>query len=274
MMKQSDKKRSSSLLTSIICHADLDDSDSIAGNNTEDDSCVTRERMHPCHLADQQEIINFKLQFARQQEMLDNLSLKLSKCEVEIDALKTENAVLIDERALAAAPTVRSKGWFSSSECRGSMQMLISVNAKYMTDNSHLHVERDVLHVSFRSYVKDSHRIVTALQKENDALRHILQDCTRLILLRNGRNLLAKLRPPHCLRISVISVTTMRHNPNVSRHGCKTKRKAFMLNLMTAFKEKSRSAQEVLENHRIFWSILEKLPGEREHPYVPVAPCH
>jgi len=108
--------------------------------------------------------------------MLDNLSLKLSKCEVEIDALKTKNAVLIDKQALAAAPPARSKGWFSSSECRGSMQMLISVNAKYMTDNSHLHVERDVLHVSFRSYVKDSHRIVTALQKENDALRYRLQD--------------------------------------------------------------------------------------------------
>jgi hypothetical protein len=172
MMKQSDTKRSSSLPSSIVCYADQD---SIADNN-EDDSCVTRERMHTYHLADQQEIIKFKLQFARQQEMLDNLSLKLSKCEVEIDALKTENAVLIDERALAAAPPVRSKGWFSSSECRGSMQMLISVNAKYMTDNSRLQVERDVLRASFRSYVKDSHRIVTALQKENDALQHRLQD--------------------------------------------------------------------------------------------------
>ena len=96
MMKQSDTKRSSSLLTSIIWHADLDDRDSIAGN-TKDDSCVTRERMHTCHLADQQDIINFKLQFARQQEMLDNLSLKLSKCEVEIDALKTKNAVLEED---------------------------------------------------------------------------------------------------------------------------------------------------------------------------------
>ena len=94
MMKQSDTKSSSSLPTSIICHAGLDDSDSI---NTEDDSCVTRERMHPCHLADQQEIINFKLQFARQQEMLDNLSLKLSRCEVEINALKTKNAVLEED---------------------------------------------------------------------------------------------------------------------------------------------------------------------------------
>ena len=120
MMKQSDTKRSSSLLTSIICHADLDDSNSIAGNNTEDDSCVTRERMHPCHLADQQEIINFKLQFARQQEMLDNLSLKLSKCmEVEIDALKTENAVLIDERALAAHQQYVRRGGFPQANAGG-----------------------------------------------------------------------------------------------------------------------------------------------------------
>ena len=96
MMKQSDTKSSSSLPTSIICHADLDNSDSIAGN-TEDNSCVTCKKMHTCHLADQQDIINFKLQFARQQEMLDNLSLKLSKCEVEINALKTKNAVLEED---------------------------------------------------------------------------------------------------------------------------------------------------------------------------------
>ena len=75
MMKQSDTKSSSSLPTSIICHAYLDDSNSM---NTKDDSCVTHERTHTYHLADQQEIINFKLQFTRQQEMLDNLSLKLS----------------------------------------------------------------------------------------------------------------------------------------------------------------------------------------------------
>ena len=95
---------------------------------------------------------------------------------MEIDALKTENAVLIDKQALTAVPQVRSKGWFSTSKCRGSMQMLIGVNAKYMTDNSRLQVERDVLHASFHSYVKDSHQIVTALKQENDALRHRLQD--------------------------------------------------------------------------------------------------
>jgi len=168
-MKQSDMKRSSFLPTYSTYCADPDDSDGIA-DDTEDDSCVT------FHLTDQQEIINFKLQFARQQEMIDNLSLKLSKCEVEIDALKTQNAVLIDKQALAAVPPVRPKGWFSTSECRGSMQMLIGVNAKYMTDNSRLQVERDVLHASFHSYVKDSRRIVTAIQQENDALRHRLQD--------------------------------------------------------------------------------------------------
>ena len=43
MMKQSDTKRSSSLLTSIIYHADLDNSDSIAGN-TEENSSVTRKK--------------------------------------------------------------------------------------------------------------------------------------------------------------------------------------------------------------------------------------
>jgi regulator of replication initiation timing len=174
MMKQSGMKRSSSLPKYITCCADPDDSD--IADDTEEDSCVTRERMHTSHLTDQQEIINFKLQFARQQEMLANLSLKLSKCAVEIDALKTENEVLIDERALPAVPPVRSKGWFSTSECRGSMQMLISVNAKYMTENSRLQVERDVLRASFHSYVKDSRRISAALQQENDALRHRLQD--------------------------------------------------------------------------------------------------
>ena len=165
MMKQSDMKR----------HADPDDSNHIANNN-EDDSCVTRERMNTSHLTDQQEIINFKLQIARQQEMLDILSLKYSQCQVEIDALKTENALLIDERALAAVPPVRPKGWFPPSKCRGSMQMLISANAKCMTDNFRLQVEGDVLRASFHSYVKDSRRIVRALQQENEALRHRLQD--------------------------------------------------------------------------------------------------
>jgi hypothetical protein len=112
--------------------------------------------MRTSHLTDHQEIIDFKLQFSRQQEMLANLSLmKLSKCEMEIDVLKTENAVLIDKQALAAVPPVWSKGWFCKS--RGLMQMLISLNAKYMTDNSRLQVERDVLCASFHSYVKDSH---------------------------------------------------------------------------------------------------------------------
>ena len=86
--------------------------------------------------------------------MLANLSLKLSKCEMEIDVLKTVNAVLIDKRVLAAVPPVWSKGWFCES--RGSMHMLISFNAKYMTDNSRFKVGRDALCASFHSYAKDS----------------------------------------------------------------------------------------------------------------------
>ena len=139
--------------------------------------------------------------------MLDNLSLKLSKCEVEIDALKTENAVLIDKQALTAVPQVRSKGWFSTSKCRGSMQMLIGVNVKYMTYNSHLQVERDVLHASFYSYVKDSHRIVTALQQENDALQHRLQDGNEIDMKSFKELWLYPLDPFEIWKKSLIEVT-------------------------------------------------------------------
>jgi hypothetical protein len=170
MMKHCDMKASISLPS-----ADPDNSDSIADDNRED-SCVTHERMLESHLTDQEVIITLKLQIAGQQEMLDILSLKLSQCQVEINALKAKNAVLIDKRAQAGAPPVRSKGRLSTSECRGSMQMLISANAKFMTDNSRLQVKGDVLRASFHSYIKDSRKIVTALQQENEELQQILQD--------------------------------------------------------------------------------------------------
>jgi len=100
---------------------------------------------HPSK-TEKQELLDLKLQIARQQEKLDILSSKLSKCEVENEALKAEKAVLVDELALAHGATqeqpqliTRRRQFSKAGDSGGSMQLLIDTNSKLVMDNARLH---------------------------------------------------------------------------------------------------------------------------------------
>ena len=120
------------------------------------------------------EIIKLKLQLARQQEKLDMQSSQLRRTQAECEALKTENASLLNELAAAgireeeqqsASSTsdgASSSRWFpkrrgstnSPASCHGgSMQLLLDTNAKLMMDNKRLKAECTNIRQSFQQYI-------------------------------------------------------------------------------------------------------------------------
>ena len=94
----------------------------------------TLDGRHPPK-TEEQELIESKMQIARQQEKIDILSSKLSQCEVENEALKIERRVFVDELALGCKHQLSTQKRRHSTESNGSMHFLIDSNAKLVMEN-------------------------------------------------------------------------------------------------------------------------------------------
>jgi hypothetical protein len=181
-------------LTGSSYYGDYDDIDNnlLSGadrnERATDQRCYLHELDQPLFHANEQdrELIKLKLQIARQQEHVDIIASKLSKCEVENEVLQSEKATLVDELAREThelPPTApRGGGWLfsksSSANNLGSMQMLVDNNAKLMMENARVQVLVDIMRKSFQTYIKDSRRTserdqqtIKALQQENELLQ-------------------------------------------------------------------------------------------------------
>lgn len=121
----------------------------------------TLDARHPAK-TDRQELIELKLQIARQQEKLDALSLKLSQAEVENEALVAEKTALVEELASRgedqSAPTdikIFTKG-LGDEDSDSAVRELMDANARLVTENARLQVVVGVMRKSFKHYIKDS----------------------------------------------------------------------------------------------------------------------
>ena len=137
---------------------------------------------------DRREMVELKLQLARQQEELDALRATCGRYRVENEALRTEREALTDELALLRTekvghPIPRRAPWFFKQDRHqeasgGSMQLLVDANSRLMTDNAKLQVSVDGLRKSLRNYIKFSQKSCLAdkeaiekLKRENRLLR-------------------------------------------------------------------------------------------------------
>ena len=133
--------------------------------------------MHTIH----QELIDLKLQVAKQREQIDILSSKLSTSQVVNEVAKAENATLVDEitqaRDFIETNSISKRfNPFSSIKSAppvnngGSMQMLIDTNTRLTIDNSRLEASVDAIRNSFQGYIKFVQRSSRADKESIDLL--------------------------------------------------------------------------------------------------------
>mmetsp|Transcript_10586 Transcript_10586/g.23108 ORF Transcript_10586/g.23108 Transcript_10586/m.23108 type:complete len:347 (-) Transcript_10586:158-1198(-) len=156
-------------------------------------------------LVEKQELLCLRLQITKQKKMLNLLSCKLTKSQIENETLKVEKASLIDELSLARDAIERDvnanveeqstslHGRFSlrgggtnNNNGESSLQILLDRNARLLADNAHLQLSQDGIRKSLQSHIKFTQAISRAdkeviadLQRENDALRQIMQQQQR-----------------------------------------------------------------------------------------------
>eukprot|EP00579_Thalassiosira_antarctica_P007423 CAMPEP_0201886386 /NCGR_PEP_ID=MMETSP0902-20130614/21923_1 /ASSEMBLY_ACC=CAM_ASM_000551 /TAXON_ID=420261 /ORGANISM="Thalassiosira antarctica, Strain CCMP982" /LENGTH=356 /DNA_ID=CAMNT_0048415947 /DNA_START=56 /DNA_END=1127 /DNA_ORIENTATION=- len=130
------------------------------------------DRKIPSNIENHQEINILKLQIAKQQEKLNNLSSKLRQCQDENEALKKEKAVLVDALVDENQPGV---------DGGKPMQFLVNANTKLIADNARLQVVLDVMRKSFKKHIESIRKsdekvrpASTILQRENELLRQQL----------------------------------------------------------------------------------------------------
>lgn len=152
-------------------------------------------------LVEKQEFLCLRLQIAKQKKMLNLLSSKLTKSQVENETLKVEKSSLIDELSLARDTIERDAnadveeqstslhGRFSlrgvstsSNNGESSIQILLDRNARLSADNARLQVSQDGIRKSLQSHIKFTQSISRAdkeaiadLQRDNEALRQIMR---------------------------------------------------------------------------------------------------
>ena len=132
------------------------------------------DRKIPSNIENHQEITNLKLQIAKQQETLNNLSSKLRQCQDENEALKKEKAVSVDALVNEKQPGI---------DGGKPMQFIVNANTKLIADNARLQVTLDVMRKSFKKHIdgirKSGDKVrpaSTILQRENELLRKQLLD--------------------------------------------------------------------------------------------------
>lgn len=117
----------------------------------------TLDARHPAK-TDKQELIELKLQVARQQEKLGELLSKLNQAQNENEVLKAENAVLLVELQLSSKSedqsTTKSEQGVASDD--GAVQELLGTNAKLVTENARLQVVNNILRKSFKNYITNN----------------------------------------------------------------------------------------------------------------------
>lgn len=120
----------------------------------------------------QQELINLKLQIARQQEKIDLLSARLDQTMVENETLNAEKTSLANELSKKSQEQQvhqqTTRRWSSAEEVKP-------------TNNACQQVVAEVMRKSFQTYIKDSRRqsladkqAIKRLEEENRALRQSL----------------------------------------------------------------------------------------------------
>lgn len=154
------------------------------------------DRKIPSTIENYQEITNLKLQIAKQQEKLNNLSSKLCQCQDENEALKKEKAVLVD------ALIENQPG----TDGRKPMQFLVNANTKLIADNARLQVVLDVMRKSFKKHIDGIRKsddkvrpVSTILQRENEPLRQqLLNMSERETILSKGTATTTPLDGSYC----------------------------------------------------------------------------
>jgi len=114
----------------------------------------------------EQELIDLKLQVARQHEKIDMLSSKVSQYEVENAILKAEKTALVDElthirngeQQSSAYKANYLTNYHDDKEKEGPHKQRDDTVAELMAEISRLQALSDVTRKSFQSYVKDSRR--------------------------------------------------------------------------------------------------------------------
>ncbi|KAL7528759.1 hypothetical protein ACHAWF_002688, partial [Thalassiosira exigua] len=118
----------------------------------------------------EEEIVELKLQIAKQQKKLDALASQLGQCQEECEVLKAENAELVDKMAAShkhkkndeGRPEERRRPIARRSSCCHAgpehARTLQDENAALADDNNRLRVVAEVMRKSFKSYIKESRR--------------------------------------------------------------------------------------------------------------------
>lgn len=137
----------------------------------------------------EQELIEAKLEIAKQREELDILRSKLSRCQkekedlaVENKSLKMEKTALVEEVAQfmkeKKLQSNAQKRWFGAAErtsSGGSMQLLLETNSKLMMDNNRLQASIASTRKSFQNYMKEARQANNTDKQTIKTLQHELQ---------------------------------------------------------------------------------------------------